>query len=329
MRRVFQSNGSGLGVVATDDHVISILDFEPPGDVTEFEFAAEGLEGLLLKPSSTPAESHPGLVLIPGSSGAQSALAYARFLSRQGLAVLVLDHTAQPCGQTPSMEAFHDALMRFSNRADVQERPVLLGLSRGAEPARWIAHAYPDSVSGVITVNGYSHMLAASRDRDCPAWRAPWQSNGQDLAFIQPSQAEQSEFRERLEAAQANRHPFIEADLREAWVMTKPEALRSAASVPIPNAQTPWLAIAGGDDWLWHTAKDAIQAAQSGHTAMIYPDLGHNALSMPFAAIFVESEEETQDVRGYGGTPEALHQAYPEINQRIIAFAKGTGNSDL
>jgi pimeloyl-ACP methyl ester carboxylesterase len=136
---------------------------------------------LTVHPVSRSGRGRP-LVLCPGLSSTQADLHELTGLLRRDHDVVTFDlrgHGLAPAADRYSFEAFLDdlgAVMAELERLDLPSAPVLVGYSLGADLAVHYASARPDTVAGLVLVDGANPLPEPIiTEGDLPEFRAMWE----------------------------------------------------------------------------------------------------------------------------------------------------------
>jgi pimeloyl-ACP methyl ester carboxylesterase len=332
VREAFANSPPSAIVLEQGGAVVARLDLAPPIGVSAQDITlSNGWTGVLARPRQAPQGGAPTLLVIHGSSWGPGLNDWAQHMAAHGLMVLSLRYLggdASPCLQDIALDFFREAASRLADAPGAAGPPVVLGISRGAEAAILLADAEPAAVAGVITVSGFSHVLAGARSAQCPADTAPWRLGGEPVGHLPLAAASaraRALYRAELERARAApADPFTEVAFRDAWVADAPNGLRDRARLPTYQLRQPLLAIAGDEDGLWSAAEAAraTAAARADHCVLILAGAGHDLLSMPWAAITPPEFERDGVRRTRGGAARAALMATSEINARIADFVR-------
>ena len=227
------------------------------------DLAEDGLVGRLHQPSGT---RRPGVVIVGGSDGGLGGLAFAALLANHGAAALSLAYF----GRAGVPDALHDIDVELVGRACDwlrgrpgvrDERPCVLGISRGGELAMLAGALMPELVGSVVSTvgSGLAWGAAGTDDDNDTSWRF----GGDPVAKM------------------------WEYDDDPDRGLEDPEMV-AAAEIPVERIDGRLLLLSGEEDALWRStllSEYAVRRARRcgagervNHVA--YPDAGH-ACSQP------------------------------------------------
>jgi dienelactone hydrolase len=231
----------------------------PNGDIvrTQYRPADAHFYGELDEPRQVSGRK-PAVLVFGGSEGGLSTLT-TRLLAAHGYPALALAYFKEPglprtLSRIP-LDYFATALRALRAAPHVDDRHVLVaGVSRGSEAALLLGVHYPNLVDGVIAGVPSSVANVGYPDTSSPAWTL----DGKPVPT----------------AAAAD--------------FGKPEPTDTAAIVPVERIHGPVLTVCGQDDHVWAscpyaaaiTARLTTHHTPYRHTALSYPDAGHDAGSL-------------------------------------------------
>lgn len=321
VRRYFRAHGPGIVVFAQDEAVRAGARFRPPRVSTGTTTLEGGWTLTTFAPGGdgAPPASLPTMLILHGSSWDAGLDQFGAYLASSGLVVGVVRYRPDPdaCFVETPIEGFIPALDVLTDHPAGSGHPVLVGASRGFEAAVLLARAAPEAVSGVIGLAGYDHVIAGGAGR---CFGSPWTVAGKPAPFVAPLVGDE-QARRRVGASE----PVRTAMLRARWIDAAPPQIREAARLRPEDLEVDTLMIAGDDDGLWRAARAArAQAARSDGRvcALVFTDVGHNVAATPWATLMTTRRTRGDVLLDYGGTPEALHAAYPRVNEAILSFTR-------
>ena len=217
--------------------------------------------------ASRGAHHKPAVLVLGGSEGGLSTPLIAARFAADGYPALALAYFHAPgLPQTLTnipLEYFQHAMQWLARQPQVdQQQIVVLGASRGSEPALLLGVHYPDLVHGVIALVPSSvvncGIAGAGRTTGCIG--AAWTVDGKAIPYTQ----------------QINQpHPTDIPD----------------AVIPVEQISAPILLACGGQDLTWHSCAyaraitDRINArnAAAAHALYAYPQAGHDiGIALPY-----------------------------------------------
>ncbi len=274
-------------------------------DVTVTAVDEAGVVGRLHLPG---ADDLPGLVVVGGSDGGLGGPTTAALLSGHGVAALSLAYWNHP--GTPDalrdidVEVVGRACDWLRSRPGVRdERPTVLGISRGGELAMLAGALMPDRVGSVVSMVGSALAwggFGVGVDDNDTAWRFGGEPVPQMWEY--PDDADRG-----LEDA----------------------AMVEAAEIPVERVDGRVFLTSGEDDQMWRStllseyavrrARRYGAAARVEHVA--YPDAGHACSAPPGYAVPIVSVhpvEGTTDT--LGGTRAGNNAARVDFWRRLLAL---------
>jgi pimeloyl-ACP methyl ester carboxylesterase len=232
------------------------------------DISHDGLVGRLHLPAS---DGMPGLVVVGGSDGGLGGPAYAALLANHGVAALSLAYWNHP-GLPDSL---HDIDVELVGRACDwlrarngvrDERPTVIGISRGGELAMLAGSLMPERVGSVIGLVGSG-----------VAWGAVGTGDDNDTAWRFGGRAVTQMYEWEDEPDRGLEDPVMVA----------------AAEIPVERIDGRLLLLTGQDDALWrstmlselavHRAERFGAAERVTHVS--YPEAGHFCCTPPGFAI--------------------------------------------
>ncbi|MET7477475.1 acyl-CoA thioester hydrolase/BAAT C-terminal domain-containing protein [Streptomyces sp. NPDC005648] len=253
-----------------------------------------------------------GVLVLSGSSG-RVEVERARLFAQQGMTAVPLQWFGGP-GQSPGiceipLETFTDAVGRL--RSAGAERIGIVGVSKGAEAAMLTAVRDP-RVDVVVAVSPTAWVwcnVGPGRDGVERPYRSCWTWRGRALPFVPLDDSWVPEETERD-------GPVSVRSWYELSERTFAGRL-AAAAIPVEQARSELVLVAGGDDAMWPSLPYAEQLAErrraAGATVRLIsrPDAGHR---VRFPG---ESPAPPSPRFRHGGTPEADAllgaAAWPEV----------------
>ncbi|HEU0130304.1 MAG TPA: acyl-CoA thioesterase/bile acid-CoA:amino acid N-acyltransferase family protein [Mycobacteriales bacterium] len=264
-----------------------------------------GVIGRLFTPPA-PALS-PGVVILAGSDGGLGSVAMSALLSRHGMAALALAHWNYP-GTPPAMKdidveivgAACDWLRRQPGVRD--QRPSVVGISRGGELALLAGSLEPSRVGSVVSLVGSGVAWGAfgpgSRVTDIA-----WRFRGEPL-------------------------PAMDEDEDDPDACLEDQGMVARAEIPVENSERVLL-VSGSRDGMWPSARlSAIAAnratrngAENRVTHVEQADAGHGCTTPPgFAVPAVVRHPIDGSIWDLGGTREGNHAARIDTWHRLLHF---------
>jgi dienelactone hydrolase len=273
-----------------------------------------GLTGVAFYPTGPAAA--PGVLVLGGSEGGNSAADVAAQLTARGYATLSLpyfgaDSLPRELDEIP-LEYFMRAITYLAHRPEVDStRIAIIGTSKGAEAALLVAARDP-RVRAVVAYAPSS--VAWSCICSTPA-HSSWSFGGNPVPSIPPGRDPGV----AIAAGQAQR-PVVHYRYR----MRDPEVVAKAA-IPVERINGPIMLVVGGADELWPSGEMARQirerragaAHRAGDTTFIYPRAGHRIGKsyLPAGSTRVAGGRlET------GGTPRANAAAQADAWPQVLRF---------
>jgi dienelactone hydrolase len=272
-------------------------------DVTVTEVAEAGVVGRLHLP---PGADLPGLVIVGGSDGGLGGPTTAALVSGHGVAALSIAYWNHP--GTP--DGLHDIDVEVVGRACDwlrlrpgvrDERPTVLGISRGGELAMLAGALMPERVGSVVSHVGSALVwggFGAGVDDNDTAWRFAGRPVPQMWEY--PDDADRG--------------------------LADP-AMVAAAEIPIERIDGRVLLTSGEDDQIWRSTRlseyAVRRAARCGaedrveHVA--YPDAGHACSAPPGYAVPSTSVHPVDGVTSsLGGTRAGNNAARLDSWRRLL-----------
>ena len=274
-------------------------------DVEVSDVAEDGLVGRLHLP---PGEALPGLVVVGGSDGGLGGPPYGALLANHGVAVLCLAYW----NADGLPDALHDIEVELVGRACDwlrarpgvrDERPAVLGISRGGEYAMLAGSLIPERVGSVISTVGSGVVWGAvgtGDDND-----TGWRFGGQPVTQM------------------------YEWDDDPDRGLDDPRMV-AAAEIPVERIDGRLLLLTGEADALWRCtllSELAVRRAErtgAGDrvTHVSYPEAGHFCCTPPGFAIAGGSSLHPLDGKPFtvGGTRAGNQAARLDAWRRVRAF---------
>jgi dienelactone hydrolase len=238
-------------------------------DVTVTPVDEDGVLGRLHLPGGADL---PAVVVVGGSDGGLGGPTTAALLSGHGIAALSLVYWNHP-GTPPALrdidvEVVGRACDWLRSRPGVRdERPAVIGISRGGELAMLAAALMPDRVGSVVSLVGSGLVWGAfgvGVDDNDTAWRF----RGEPV-------------------------PQMWEDPDDPDRMFEDAAMVEAAEIPVERVDGRVLLLSAADDQLWPSARLSAyaerRAARVGATDRVehvaYPEAGHGCSAPPGYAV--------------------------------------------
>jgi dienelactone hydrolase len=281
---------------------------------TRIELAGDGWRLRIYRPSGT-AESRPGVLVLPGSTGMSAMAPTAALLATHGYTAGVLGYMQEP-GLPPSfrripVETIVAAAKAFAGAPPVDaDRVVILAVSVGTAAA--LAALGGDGapqVRGVVIVSPTHVVWQAIGAHGRPPKGSMLTRNGEDLPYV-PLRGDKliGQMLRNALARRLSRGPRSSAlRLLPAYsaALARVDVVTSAA-LPVERIAAPLLAIAGTDDAMWPSATmaEALIQRRRAHDAgdgdrfLVLPGAGH-FLRPPVTPTTVDRN----DTLISGGTP--------------------------
>jgi dienelactone hydrolase len=269
------------------------------------EVGDDGIVGRLHLPAG---DAMPGLVIVGGSDGGLGGPAYAALLANHGVAALSLAYWNHP-GLPDSL---HDIEVELVGRACAwlrarpgvrDERPSVLGISRGGELAMLAGSLMPERVGSVISLVGSGVVWGAvgTGDDNDTGWR-----------FAGEPVPQMYEWEDDPDRG-----------------LEDPEMV-AAAEIPVERIDGRLLLLTGEDDALWRsTMLSALAVRRADRTGaaervthVSYPEAGHFCCAPPGFAIQGGSALHPLDGKPFrvGGTRAGNQDARVDYWRRIREF---------
>jgi len=264
-----------------------------------------GVIGRLFTPTA-PGDG-PGVVILAGSEGGLGSTAISALLSAHGVAAFALAHWNYP-GTPPAMkdidvEIVGDACDWLRWQPGVRDqRPSVVGISRGGELAMLAGSLEPSRVGAVVALVGSG-----------VAWGA----------FGPGSRVTEHAWRFKGEPV-----PMMLEDEDDPNACHEDAGMVAAAEIPVEKAERVLL-VSGSSDGMWPSARlSAIAAnratrhgAENRVTDIEQPDAGHGCATPPgFAGPAVLRHPVDGSAWDLGGTRAGNHAARVDSWHRLLQF---------
>lgn len=287
--------------------------FLAPGTSTHELDGAQGLAGTLFLPPGRG--TAPGVLVLGGSEGGNSAREVAALLASRGFAALSLAYFAADglpaeLDRIP-LERVSAGLRRLAAEPRVDSaRLAMVGTSKGAEAAL-LAASFDPRVRAVVAYAPSSvawSCICSTPDHPSWTWR------GDPVPFVPPG---------RDPAAPVRPGDPLRPVVHYRYRMRDP-AVRAAAAIPVERIRGPIMLIAGDADQLWPSGEMAREiearrrAAGSGEDRLrIYPAAGHR---IPKGHLPAGSTRAAGGRLETGGDPMANAAAGADAWPAVLAF---------